>query len=293
MVRIAVIGAGNLGVKVAGDLAYHGHQVRIYDKSKLMLDSVNSRMQQDKEQLLDDGILCHPNFIGQVICLSRLDEAVKNAEFIFEAVNEDLAVKQDIFERISHICNPNAVLASSYLRLDLNSIFERAAHKERTIGVRFLFPVYCIPEVEMTIGIHTSTDTLLKVHKLLEVSGKTPFLRSGNEPLILTEEQRESRRCERKKQIERNQFLGGHTNCLIPDLAHFGNFAPVQDDSTAWTSGNDKDCSICMDRVRNCVLHPCHHLCTCYDCGDMLLHRLDACPICRKDILDVIKVFYA
>ncbi len=38
---------------------------------------------------------------GQVLCLSRLEETVRDAEFIFEAVVDDLQVKQDLFERKS------------------------------------------------------------------------------------------------------------------------------------------------------------------------------------------------
>ena len=41
---------------------------------------------------------------GQILCLSRLEDAVKDAEFIFEAVVDDLAIKQDIFEsKLDHI----------------------------------------------------------------------------------------------------------------------------------------------------------------------------------------------
>ena len=58
-------------------------------------------------------------------------------------------------------------------------------------------------------------------------------------------------------------------------------------------SDMEKDCAICMDKVRNCLMRPCLHVVTCYDCASMLINRRDGCPICRKDILEIIKFYTA
>lgn len=67
----------------------------------------------------------------------------------------------------------------------------------------------------------------------LERIGKTAYYRSGEEPLILTESQRNDRRQERIKMAKINQQLGGKAKYLLPELAHRGNFAPPQDDATS------------------------------------------------------------
>ena len=54
-----------------------------------------------------------------------------------------------------------------------------------------------------------------------------------------------------------------------------------------------EECAICMERMRNSVICPCHHLVACYECTKVLLNRKDACPICRKDITEVIKVYHS
>ena len=56
---------------------------------------------------------------------------------------------------------------------------------------------------------------------------------------------------------------------------------------------NDRDCAICMDRIRDCVLNPCHHMVTCSECAKSLLNRRDGCPICRKEIGEIIKVYHS
>lgn len=83
---------------------------------------------------------------------------------------------------------------------------------QNLIGVRFLYPVYYIPEVELNPSKWTSTQTIqtgseknfevrqrkswtvFSVRKFIEQMGKTLYFRSSLEPLILDEEERETRR---------------------------------------------------------------------------------------------------
>ena len=138
-------------------------------------------------------------------------------------------------------------------------------------------------------------DALLSISglNLLERCGKTAFFRSGNEPLILNEEQREERRKSRAELFKKNRYVSSRANFSLPNLAHHaGNFAPIQDDATVKkASALDAECVICMDRQRGCILAPCHHLCTCAACGDLLVNRKDACPICRRGIIQCIPFY--
>lgn len=78
----------------------------------------------------------------------------------------------------------------------------------------------------------------------------------------------------------------------IPVLSHEGNTAPVKESRRDPTPA-DTECGICMNRVRDCLLCPCHHMITCYECSKMLHNRRDGCPICRKDITEVIRVYHS
>lgn len=293
MVKIAVLGCGLMGIKIAGEMAYHGHRVKIYDNNLNSLNSAYQRIEDDKKCLREEGLMAHKNFIGQILCFSRLEETVKDADIIFEAVMDDLEVKQDIFERVSHCCSPTTIICSNTLRLDINTVVERTAYKERTVGLRFLYPVYYIPEVEITPGKATSSETIEKLRILLEKMGKTLFFRSGGEPLILNEEQREARKNARLEQIKSASGLGHFFENAIPALSHRGNVAPAQDTDEVSLPENDKDCAICMDRQRDCLLCPCHHMVTCAECSKSLLNRRDGCPICRKEITEIIRVYHS
>ena len=71
----------------------------------------------------------------------------------------------------------------------------------------------------------------------MERCGKTAFFRSGSEPLILNDEQRLERRKNRAQVFKKNRILSGRGQFFVPNLAHAGNFAPIQDDSTGKDQG--------------------------------------------------------
>ncbi len=64
-------------------------------------------------------------------------------------------------------------------------------------------------------------------------------------------------------------------------------------DSTSDQQGNgskpceDDLCKICMDSLIDCVLLECGHMVSCTRCGK----RLAECPICRQNVVRVVRVF--
>ncbi|XP_029826236.2 L-carnitine dehydrogenase [Ixodes scapularis] len=295
MVRVAVLGCGGLGVNVAGELAYHGHEVRVFDAAAEALDRVQPRLAEDRKVLRECGLLQQPGLVGSVYCMSRLEDAVREAELVLECISEELGSKVELMEAVTQCCRPSAVLTTSTMRLGVDAIFERASGKERCLGMRFLFPVYAMPEVELQLCRWTSMETLSWVRAFLERMAKTAFFRAGSEPLVLSEPEREARRTA--------AALHGRAGAAalvarrpptlaLPDLASPDTLCSALTAEVLET-GRDKDCVVCMDEERNCVLHPCHHLCTCAACGRVLLKRQDACPICRRHITSIFRVFHS
>ncbi len=44
-------------------MAYHGHRVKLFDNNIDALNSAHERMEEDKKQLREEGLLPHKNFI--------------------------------------------------------------------------------------------------------------------------------------------------------------------------------------------------------------------------------------
>ncbi|KAL7648794.1 UNVERIFIED_CONTAM: hypothetical protein RMT77_000701 [Armadillidium vulgare] len=52
-----------------------------------------------------------------------------------------------------------------------------------------------------------------------------------------------------------------------------------------------KLCIICQDNPKTVILLPCRHLCLCEACRSAVIVRRNVCPVCRKPILDSLKVY--
>ncbi|XP_014787242.1 probable 3-hydroxybutyryl-CoA dehydrogenase isoform X1 [Octopus bimaculoides] len=280
--------------QLLGALAYHGHRVKMYDNNTETLNKAYSVIEEDKNMLRQEGLLLQKNFLGTIYYLSGLQETVKDADFIFEAIVDDLEMKQNLFQSASQMCKNDAVIATNSLKFHISDIAKKSSNKEQMIGLRFLYPVYYIPEVEITLSQQTSPETIEKGRKFLEKMGKTLFFRSGTEPLILKEEEKDMRKQLRLEQIKNSFGMTHLFKKTVPKLSHDGNEAPSQDEAEGIPYiSSEQDCAICMANTRDCLLCPCHHMVTCYVCSSMLLNKQDGCPICRKDITEIVKVYHS
>ena len=93
--RIAVIGAGLMGHGIAQVFALAGHDVTIYDSVAASLDSAKARILTNLKDLGDDQ-----SAIERVTPIADLGQAVRDADYVVEAVLEDLALKQKLFAEI-------------------------------------------------------------------------------------------------------------------------------------------------------------------------------------------------
>ena len=63
MVVICVLGIGRLGGNIAGDLAFNGHSVRVWDADKNALDKLHERLDYERKRLKDDKLITLPKFL--------------------------------------------------------------------------------------------------------------------------------------------------------------------------------------------------------------------------------------
>jgi hypothetical protein len=82
--------------------------------------------------------------------------------------------------------------------------------------------------------------------------------------------------------------LNAPESVLVPKSAALPPINKVMPKALAYARQNG-ECTVCMDRQSNCVLYRCGHVCCCFGCGK----RLKTCPICRKPVEDVIKIYNA
>src|SRR5437868_8117798 len=105
--RIAVVGAGLMGHGIAQVFALAGHDLTIYDSVAASLANAKARILTNLKDLGDDQAA-----VERVRPTPDLAAAVREADYVVEAVSEDLALKQKLFVEIERHVPPQTILAS-------------------------------------------------------------------------------------------------------------------------------------------------------------------------------------
>ena len=167
--RIAVIGAGLMGHGLAQVFALKGHDVTIYDSVTSNLDSAKARILTNLKDLGDD-----PSAVERVWPYRVLSDAVKDADYVVEAVLEDLPLKQKLFVEIEQYVRPDTILSSNTSVIPITRIMEGLKRRERALGTHWWNPPYLVPLVEVIGTEWTSQAAIDWTMKLHADAGKTP-----------------------------------------------------------------------------------------------------------------------
>jgi 3-hydroxybutyryl-CoA dehydrogenase len=167
--RIAVVGAGLMGHGIAQVFALAGHEVALTDADAPTLASAPDRIRANLRDLGEDAAA-----LARVRVTPTLAEAVGDADYIVEAVREDLAVKQALFADIERLARVDAILATNTSVIPITAIMGGLARRERALGTHWWNPPYLVPLVEVIATQWTSAAALDFTIGLHAAIGKTP-----------------------------------------------------------------------------------------------------------------------
>ena len=167
--RIAVIGAGLMGHGIAQVFALAGHDVVIYDSIASSLDSAKARILTNLKELGDDQ-----GAMERVTPVADLAQAMREADYVVEAVLEDLPLKQKLFTEIEKYVRPDTILASNTSVIPITRIMEGLKQRDRALGTHWWNPPYLVPLVEVIETQWTSPQAVNFTMKLHADAGKTP-----------------------------------------------------------------------------------------------------------------------
>lgn len=179
---IAIIGAGTMGRGIAYAAALGGYTTILEDVSGSMLAKATAWIRE----ALDEGVSRRKVSVTERgAALARLtasrvvDEAIRDAELIIEAVPEELEMKLELFTIFDKFAKPGAIFASNTSSLSISDFSDIVLHRERCIGMHFFNPVPKMKLVEIIRTPHTSDET---VATCVEVAS-----RMGKETVIVNE----------------------------------------------------------------------------------------------------------
>lgn len=167
--RITVVGAGLMGHGIAQVFALAGHDVTIYDSFEKTLATAKDRIRTNLKDLGDDE-----SAVERVTAVADLGAAVRDADYVVEAVLEDLALKQKLFGEIEKHVRPDTILASNTSVIPITGIMQGLTRRERALGTHWWNPPFLVPLVEVIETQWTSPEAVAFTMKLHTDAGKTP-----------------------------------------------------------------------------------------------------------------------
>ena len=172
---IGVIGAGTMGNGIAHTAARYGFRVILHDIAQSFLDRALSTIAKNLDREVAKNKITADN---KNAALSRItavtqNSALSEADFVIEAVLEDVETKSGVFEGMDRIARPSVILASNTSSISITKIASKTKRPDKVIGMHFMNPVPVMPLVEVVRGLATSDETYRVTKELAESLGKT------------------------------------------------------------------------------------------------------------------------
>jgi len=179
MTRLAVVGAGSMGAQIAQQAALHGIDAVLHDQGEDQLRKARASNQGHIARRVEKGRLSEEKAreaLERVRGTTDLREAAREADFVIEAVFEDLEVKRSIFHDLDEFAPAHAVLASNSSTIGISKIADATRRPDRCLNMHFFYPVLVMDLVEVVRGPQTSDETMERGMALAREMGRTPVL---------------------------------------------------------------------------------------------------------------------
>ena len=176
--NILICGAGMMGKNIAYVMASNkDYQVALYD---IYPTDVEAGIRTNTKQLIDKGVITEEELNERLSRISFTDdidsELISSADFVIEAVFEDMKIKQDTFAKLEARCRKDTIFCTNSSVMSPSQISEKLEHRERFVGTHFWNPGHLIPLVEVVKSDATSDETAQTVMDVLRSAGKKPVL---------------------------------------------------------------------------------------------------------------------
>jgi len=175
--NIAVIGAGTMGNGIAHVFAQFGYPVALVDIKQEFLERALNTISTNLDRQIKKGVVTpeeKPQILQRISPSIDLATAVKDADLVIEAVNENFELKQSVFRALDEHTKPTAILASNTSSISLTKIAACTKRPAQVIGMHFMNPVPVMKLVEVIRALQTSDETFSVIESTAKAIGKVP-----------------------------------------------------------------------------------------------------------------------
>jgi 3-hydroxybutyryl-CoA dehydrogenase len=172
---IGVIGAGTMGRGIAYAAALGGYRTILEDVMPEMLINANAWIAHTFDEGIKRGKLTSEAAsaaISRIATSSSVEDVCREADFLIEAVPEEMELKLELFTLFDKFAKPNAVLASNTSSLSITEMAEMTYRPELCVGMHFFNPVPKMRLIEIVWAPKTSDETIAACREVGSRMGK-------------------------------------------------------------------------------------------------------------------------
>lgn len=152
---IAVIGAGTMGHAIAGCFAMYGYTVHVQETHETVRNDCKDKIRIQYIFLKQEGMANPVDIeasLENITMYDNVELAVAEADYIIEAIPENLELKLQLFDNLDRYAKKEAIFASNTSSLSFESMTAKmsAERKARTMICHWYNPGHIMPLVELS-----------------------------------------------------------------------------------------------------------------------------------------------
>ncbi len=177
-----------MGSGIAQICAVSGVSVTIYDIAPDYLEKAISKIKGELEKAMQRGKISQAEateVLRRISTANELSQAARDADFVIEAVPEDMDLKQEVFSKLDAAAPKQAILATNTSSISVTQLASATNRPAKVVGMHFFNPAHVMKLVEVIRGEKTSDATVQSVRGLAEKLGKTCVLSADRPGFIV------------------------------------------------------------------------------------------------------------
>lgn len=179
MKKIAVLGAGVMGHGIAQVCATAGYEVFVRDIKQEFLDKARDTIEKNLLKAVSKGKITEEKakeIMSRIKFTLSVEEAVKDADLVIEAVPEIMDLKKQVFAEVQKFAKKECIFASNTSGLSITELGNSTDRPDKFVGLHFFNPPVVMQLVEVIKGEKTSEETIKKAVEFVKSIGKVPVI---------------------------------------------------------------------------------------------------------------------
>lgn len=175
--KIAVLGAGTMGMGIAWAVAGAGKEAVLYDIKQEIVDKTIARLGKRLTKAEEQGQApagARDFILGKITGTGKLED-LADVDYVIESVVENMDIKKQLYASLVKVLKPEIIVASNTSSLSITEIAAAYSDPAKVVGMHFFNPAMVMDLIEIIPAIQTSEETLEVVMELSRSLGKKPI----------------------------------------------------------------------------------------------------------------------